>query len=310
MKLLIVDKMDKGIIPELSSLGLEVDYYPELNRAEILEIIGDYEGLILRSKIKVDREFISLAKNLKFVARSGAGLDNLDLSELEARNIKVINAPEGNRDALAEHAVGMLLSMLHKIHISNKQVSEYSWLREENRGEELMGKTVGILGFGNMGNAFANRLSGFGVNLIAYDKYKEDLDSSFVQKVTLEEFFEKTEVLSIHLPLTKETQGMVDQEFLLKFQKPFYLMNTARGEIVSLKALKYCLDTNHILGAALDVLENEQINQLSPEERGIFDGLIASGKVLFTPHVGGWSHQSYVRINTVLVDKIRNVILN
>ena len=308
MKCIIIDKMHPSIAPALEGLGLEVDYFPEINQSEILQIIGTYEGLIVRSKVSVDKTFLDQAPNLKFVARAGAGTDNLDTDELETRGIKIINAPEGNRDTLAEHTVGLLLSLLNKIHLASHEVKSLQWNREANRGEELMGKTVAIFGYGNMGQAVAHRLKSFGVEIIAYDKYKNEIAEDFVRLVPLETIFSKTDVLSLHIPLTQETRHLVNETFIQKFKKPFYLINTARGEIVSLKALKYYLDQNAILGAALDVLENEKFDSLNAIEMEILKEIINSRKIIITPHIAGWSHQSYVRINEVLINKIKNYL--
>lgn len=308
MKCIIIDKMHPSIGPALEGLGLEVDYFPEINQSEILQIIGTYEGLIVRSKVSVDKTFLDQAPNLKFVARAGAGTDNLDTDELETRGIKIINAPEGNRDTLAEHTVGLLLSLLNKIHLASHEVKSLQWNREANRGEELMGKTVAIFGYGNMGQAVAHRLKSFGVEIIAYDKYKNKIAEDFVRLVPLETIFNKTDVLSLHIPLTQETRHLVNETFIQKFKKPFYLINTARGEIVSLKALKYYLDQNAILGAALDVLENEKFDALNAIEMEILKEIINSRKIIITPHIAGWSHQSYVRINEVLINKIKNYL--
>jgi D-3-phosphoglycerate dehydrogenase len=300
--------MHPSIAPALEGLGLEVDYFPEINQSEILQIIGTYEGLIVRSKVSVDKTFLDQAPNLKFVARAGAGTDNLDTDELETRGIKIINAPEGNRDTLAEHTVGLLLSLLNKIHLASHEVKSLQWNREANRGEELMGKTVAIFGYGNMGQAVAHRLKSFGVEIIAYDKYKNEIAEDFVRLVPLKTIFNKTDVLSLHIPLTQETRHLVNETFIQKFKKPFYLINTARGEIVSLKALKYYLDQNAILGAALDVLENEKFDALNAIEMEILKEIINSRKIIITPHIAGWSHQSYVRINEVLINKIKNYL--
>jgi len=308
VKCIIIDKMHPSIAPALEGLGLEVDYFPEINQSEILQIIGTYEGLIVRSKVSVDKTFLDQAPNLKFVARAGAGTDNLDTDELETRGIKIINAPEGNRDTLAEHTVGLLLSLLNKIHLASHEVKSLQWNREANRGEELMGKTVAIFGYGNMGQAVAHRLKSFGVEIIAYDKYKNEIAEDFVRLVPLKTIFNKTDVLSLHIPLTQETRHLVNETFIQKFKKPFYLINTARGEIVSLKALKYYLDQNAILGAALDVLENEKFDSLNAIEMEILKEIINSRKIIITPHIAGWSHQSYVRINEVLINKIKNYL--
>ena len=310
---LIIDKMHDSIVPLLAQIGYEGHYRPTITRAEVLATIADYDGLIVRSKIAIDRELIDQAQKLKFVGRAGAGLDQLDLAALEARSITVLNAPEGNQDALAEHAVGMLLTLLNKIHLADRQIRAGVWDREANRGVELMGKTVGLIGYGYMGQAFAQRLSGFGVTVLAYDKYRQNYGDAYAQEATMEQLYEQTDVLSLHVPLTEETQNMVDKMYLERFRKSLFLVNTARGKIVTFETLVQALRSGKLLGAALDVLENEKLAQLNDQQRTLFDKLThtdsISERVVFTPHVAGWTYESYEKINQVLVDKIKNLNL-
>ena len=306
---LIADKMHESIVPLLSELGFEVHYRPEITRKELLATIEAYAGLIIRSKTEIDREVISQASKLKFLARAGAGIDQLDVAILNEKNIVIINAPEGNRDALGEHAVGMLLCLFNKIVSADRQVRSGVWSREANRGIELMGKTVGLIGFGNMGQAFAKRLAGFGCKIIAYDKYHPNFRMDNVSAVDLKDIFEFSDVVSLHVPLTGETRGMFSEAFVDKFKKPFYFLNTARGEIAPYSTILNGLKSRKILGAALDVLENEKINQLTASQQISFDELARLENVLFTPHVAGWTFQSYEKINLVLVEKIRKLSL-
>lgn len=306
-KCLIIDKMHESIVPMLQELGYQVDYKPDIKRSEILENIQEYCGLVVRSKTAIDEELIAKAVQLKFVARAGAGIDQLDVGSLERRNISIVNAPEGNRDALAEHTVGMLLSLFNKIHWADRQVRSGIWDREGNRGVELKTKTVGLIGFGYMGRAFAERLGSFGCHIIAYDKYLKNYGTPKVQEATLEEIWEKADVLSLHVPLTQETRAMVSKAFIDKFQKPFYFINTARGEIAPFESICYGLSTGKVLGAALDVLENEKIRHLSPEQKHYFDEIVLSEKVILTPHVAGWTFESYEKINRVLAEKIKEL---
>lgn len=299
--------MHESIVSGLNNLGYEVDYLPEIDKTEIEKILPDYTGLIVRSKIFVNAGILKNAPKLKFIARAGAGIDNLDTYEIEKRNIAIINAPEGNRDTLAEHAIGMLLCLLNNLHKADREVKAKIWDREGNRGEELMGKVVGLIGYGNMGEAFAQRLKAFGVEILAYDKYKRNFADGIVKESTLEEVFERANILSLHVPLTTETRGWINAEFFNKFKNPIYVVNTARGEILSLKALKYCLDKKIILGAALDVLEKEKFSQYTPEEIVMFDQLADHPNIIFAPHIAGWSYQSYVRISEVLVKKIEKI---
>ena len=303
-KCLIIDRTHACIIPLLKEIGYRADYHPGLSRAEVLERITDYDGLIVRSKLAVDRELLERAERLRFVGRAGAGLDLLDLEALHRRGIQVVNAPEGNRDALAEHMVGMLLCLLNKIHQADRQVRRGIWDREGSRGTELMGKTVGLVGYGYMGQAFARRLSGFGVEVLAYDKYKQNYGDEYATEAAMEELYERTDILSFHVPLTEETHRYVNEAYLNRFQKDIFLLNSARGKIITFRTLAESIRRGKIRGAALDVLENEQLTQLSDEQRHYLDELIASDRVLFTPHVAGWTHESYEKISRVLAEKI------
>lgn len=305
---LIIDKMHESIVPMLQQVGFHVDYLPDIKRKELLDNIHLYTGLVVRSKTAIDEELISKATQLKFVARAGAGIDQLDVESLERRNIAIVNAPEGNRDALAEHTIGMLLSLFNRIHLADRQVRSGVWDREGNRGVELKTKTVGLIGFGYMGKAFAQRLASFGCTIIAYDKYLENYGTSIVKEASLEEIWERADVLSLHIPLTQESRTMVNDVFIDKFKKPFYFVNTARGEIAPFASICNGLSTGKILGAALDVLENEKIGQLSVEQKRYFDAIAQSDKVILTPHVAGWTFESYEKINQVLVDKIKKML--
>jgi D-3-phosphoglycerate dehydrogenase len=303
-KILVADEMHESITDLLSEIGYSCDYHPNIDRSGILAIIDQYMGLIIRSKTKVDKELIDRGLELKFVGRAGAGVDNIDVLLLREKSIALYNAPEGNRDALGEHAVGMILSLLHKIHSSDLEIRQRRWRREPNRGFELGCMTVGIFGFGYMGSAFAQKLSGFGCQVIGYDKYKKDFASEHVKEVDFDQFIAKTEILSIHVPLTEETKNLIDRKWLEQFTRLRYLINTARGEVLVLKDLLHMLDQGNIHGAAFDVLENEKFDKYSPDQDQTFDQLSKRNNVLFTPHVGGWTFESYARINKVLVEKI------
>lgn len=304
MNILIIDEMHPSIMPLLENEGFQVDYRPDISRAEIEEIIHGYHGLIIRSKTTMDKPLLEKAKQLQFVGRAGAGLDKIDLDYLEERGILLHNAPEGNRDAVAEHAIGMLLALFNHIPRADRQVREKIWNREQNRGEELSGKTVGIFGYGHMGQTFAKKLSGFNVKVLAYDKYKSGFGSEFAEECSFERIQEEADILSIHVPLTAETRGFFSLEVIEAFKKPFYLINTARGEVVSLDTLNKALDSGKLKGALLDVLEQEKLDKLDPELEEAFKKLVSQEKVLFSPHVAGWTFQSYEKINKVLVSKL------
>ncbi|QNL22716.1 phosphoglycerate dehydrogenase [Hyphobacterium sp. CCMP332] len=306
---LIVNKMHKSIVPLLERLGLIVNYQPNISREETLDIIKDYFGIVVRSKLDLDSEFFTNAPSLKFIARAGAGLDQIDLREVQKRNIEVFNAPEGNKDALAEHSIGLMLSLLHKIVKSNNEIRRGKWLREDNRGFELNTKTVGVIGFGHMGRAFAEKLIGFGCSVITYD-IKPSLDlPSHVKKVSWEEFTQKCDIVSLHVPLSERNVYLVNDSWINDFRKNIWLINTSRGKVVKLVDLIKNLDSGKVKGAALDVLENEKFDSLSDSEKAILQDLVNRNNTILTPHVGGWSSESYSRINEVLASKIENFLL-
>lgn len=308
-KVLIIDKMHESIEEMLSGINVAYDYLPEITREEVLKHVHKYQGIVVRSKTVIDEEVIDAAKgSLQFVARAGAGVDNVALDYLEEHQIALLNAPEGNRDALAEHAMGMLLSLMNHIHTSDLEVRNFKWRREENRGYELGGKTVGLLGYGYMGQAFARRLHAFGCEIIAHDSQKTGFSNQAVTEVSLAELKERSEILSIHIPLDAHNKGLVNKAFLASFDKLDYVVNTSRGEVLVLKGLIDLLKNGTLRGAALDVLENEKLNQLTIEEETVFKELISLKNVLLTPHVAGWTHESYRKINEVLIDKIKKFI--
>lgn len=303
-KCLIVDDMHESIVSLLSQIGVEANYQPNISRAELLGLIGDYHGLLIRSKTEVDQELVDAAHNLEFIGRAGAGLDKIDVAYVEARGIEILNAPEGNRDALAEHAIGSLLALLNNLVKSDLEVRNWIWDREGNRGAELSDKTVGIIGYGYMGQAFVQRLRAFDCRVLVYDKFKKGFGTKKVEEVSLTKLFEKTDILSLHVPLTNETRGWINEEFIRKFKKDIYILNTARGEILPTNDLLRLLDEQKVLGAALDVLEKEKFDKLTDAERATFENLFSRKNVVLSPHVAGWTFSSYKRINEVLVSKI------
>lgn len=303
-KCLIVDEMHVSICALLSEIGIEPIYKPKLDRADILKEINEYEGLLIRSKTSVDRELIDKADKLEFIGRAGAGLDKIDVAYVESKGIEILNAPEGNRDALAEHTVALLLNLLNNINRADAEVRNWIWDREGNRGVELSDKTVGIIGYGYMGQAFVQRLRAFDCRVLVYDKYKKGFGTKNVEEVSLEKMFSKADILSLHVPLNEETKSWINAEFFNQFKKDIYLLNTARGEIVPLKDLIELLDSGKVMGAALDVLEKEKFDHLTEEEKARFENLFQRKNVVLSPHVGGWTFASFKRINEVLVGKI------
>ena len=285
--------------------GWKVDLLSDSSRSALKETISEYDGIILRSRIKMDEDLLQHANSLKFIGRPGAGLENIDLDYCEARGIKVYRSPEGNRDALAEHALGMLLMLFNNLKKADSEVREGLWRREENRGHELMGKTVGIIGYGYMGEAFAQRLSGFGVKLMAYDKYKSDFGNDMVDEVSLEELKMESDVISLHVPLTEETRGMINADFLSGLSRSVYLLNTARGPVVNTADLVDALQSGKVKGSCLDVLEQESTSFEKVDHLpDSMQELLASDKVILSPHIAGWTHEAKQKMAEFLVEKI------
>lgn len=308
-KVLITETIHECIVDILNEMGYDVDYKPKITREEILETLHDYTGVIVRSKTNIDKEYIDAGNNLKFVARSGAGMDQVDIQYAVSKGIALLNAPEGNRDAVAEHTVGMLLNLTNKLNSGDHEVRDMTWDREGNRGIEVMGRTFGIIGFGNMGEAVSKRLAGFGCTIIAYDKYKSGFGNENVEEVSLEELFKRANIVSFHIPLTDETKFYVDDTFINSFEKNIILLNTARGEIVKLKTLVEHLKTGKIIGAGLDVIENEKLKTLTDDQHDNMNALFEMKNVIFTPHVAGWTIESYIKISETIGEKIKQLNL-
>ena len=309
MNILIAEPTHQNLQKNLELAGFLCEYKPELTLSELQDIIPEYQGLVIRSKFKINKVFIDKAKSLKFIARAGAGMENIDTEYAENKNINCFNSPEGNKDSVGEHALGMLLNLFHKLNIANTEVKKGIWNRQTNIGTEIQGKTIGILGYGNMGSAFAQRLKGFNAEVIAYDKYKTNYSDQFVKEVTEEEYFDKTDILSIHVPLTDETLFMINAAYINKFKKPIYIINTARGKILKTDDLVQNLKKYKVTGAALDVLEYEKssfTDIFSGKDSPTLSFLINSENVILTPHVAGSSDASYRKIAEVLAKKVIN----
>ena len=306
-RVLIIDEMHQSIVPLLQERGYQPNYRPDITPAEVPVLLPDYEVLLIRSKMPITAQLLEAAPRLKVIGRAGAGLDQIDLEAVANRNIVLLHAAEGNRDAVAEHALGMLLCLFNKLHTADRQVRNGIWLREENRGIELGEKTVGIIGYGRMGEALARRLQGFGCRILAFDIHRKGFGSAYVQEAGLEELQQEADVLSLHIPLTTHNRGLINSQYLNAFKKDIYLINTARGEILPLQDLVQAMKSGKVKAAALDVLENEKLQQLSPQQQENFNYLISSENVLLSPHVGGWTQESYKKINQVLVQKLEDV---
>ena len=302
MHILIVDDIHEILLDRLQQAGVSYHYQPEINRLEAEKIIGDYEGLVIRSKFQVDREFLALAPKLRLIGRAGAGMDNIDDQYAQEKGITLISANAGNRDAVAEQMIGMLLSLMNNMRRADREIRNGIWRREENRGYELMGRTVALIGYGHNGQAMAKKLSGFGVKVIAYDKYKTGFSDEYATEVSMEEVVRQADVLSFHIPLTRETRGLVDEEYLYHFRKPIFFLMGARGGIADISAVLKYLDEGKILGAAFDVLPVEKFPALSDQDW--YADLIARDNVLLSPHVAGWTFESYRKLSEVLAEKI------
>ena len=304
MKILQLDKNHPLITEQLSAKGFEIDDDFSSSYDDVLKKIDAYDGIIIRSRIPVDRNFIEHGKNLKFIARVGAGMENIDGEFATKSGISLISSPEGNRDSVAEHVLGMLLILMNRLFIASNEVKNGIWKREENRGDELLGKTFGIIGYGNMGKAVAKRLSGFGVKVIFHD-ILPNLSDEFATQVSLDTLKNEADILSLHIPITNETHHLIDAQFISEMKKDFYFINTARGKNVKTSDLVEAIRSGKVRGACLDVLEYEKPSFENLEvENNDSAFLLQSEKVIVTPHIAGWTVQSKEKLAQVIVDKI------
>ncbi|MBG37453.1 MAG: hydroxyacid dehydrogenase [Flavobacteriales bacterium] len=299
-KVLFIDTTHKYLIDQLEKKNIVCDFEFSKTKSQIEKIIAKYDGIVIRSRFKIDKKFIDAAKKLKFIARAGSGLENIDIKYAEQKKIKCINAAEGNKQAVAEHALALILNLFNKINQANNELKSGKWLREENRGIELSGKKIGIIGFGNTGSSFVNLLKNFDLELLVYDKYKQNYE----YKSSLKEIFEKAEILSLHVPLNDETKKYIDKSFINKMKKPFYLINTSRGQCVDTKALIRGIKENKVKGACLDVFEHEKTSFEKLKRNRDLTFLLNSNKTILTPHIAGWTTESYFKIAKILSEKI------
>jgi D-3-phosphoglycerate dehydrogenase / 2-oxoglutarate reductase len=306
-KILFIDRTHPLLIQKLEESGFVCDLLENAGYEKISEVIHQYTGVIIRSGIVLDKEILSKAALLKFIGRAGSGLESIDLDFAKNKNIACFNSPEGNRDAVGEHTLGILLCLLNKICISGNEIKNGVWLREQNRGVEINEKTVGIIGYGNMGSAFARRLFGFKANVISYDKYKTKYANHFTKEVSLETIFEQADIVSIHIPYTFENRYFVNSDFIHSFKKSIYLVNTSRGAVLNTSDLVVSLKSGKVLGAALDVIEYEESSfdkmklENMPDD---FHFLCQQPNVVLTPHIAGYTHESKIKLAEILADKI------
>lgn len=307
MRILFLDEVHPILSERLIKAGHTCIQATQSSLEETKKAVVNADGIVIRARFRLDEDILQHAKQLKFIARSGAGMENIDANYCKSRNIQLYNAPEGNRNAVGEHALGMLLSLLNNLNKGDKEVRSGKWEREGNRGEELDGKTVGIIGFGNNGRAFAKKLRGFEVNVLAYDKYKTNFGNEFVQEARLEDIYKNADIVSFHIPQNEETIFMGNTSFFDHFLKPIILLNLSRGKIIETKALVDALKNSKVKAAGLDVLEYEKSSFESFFEQEIppaFQYLLSAENVILSPHVGGWTKESYFKLSDVLADKI------
>ncbi len=304
MNILVIDDLHPVFHEKLRDAGHLVEEKLNISKEELIQIIPRYNALAIRSKFYVDESILDAMPDGFIIARAGAGMDNIDEEYALKKNIKLLNAPEGNRDAVAEHAIGMLLTLIRNIIKSNNEIKNSQWLREENRGYELKGKTLGIIGYGNTGRALAKKLSGFEMRVIAYDKYLSNFSDTYAEEVSIERIQREADIISLHVPLTSETSHMINRHFFDTLSKKPFLINTSRGKVIKTSELIEAIKSGRVLGVALDVLENERINSLSEEEKNEINWLKASDKVVLSSHIAGWTFESYERISEVLVQKM------
>lgn len=312
-KVLLIDSNHAVLHETLMQAGIHCDLFWDKSAAELVKLIPEYDGIVIRSKFKITKEIIDASPNLKCIARAGAGMENIDVSYAESKKIKCLHAPEGNADAVAEHAMGMMLMLFNNLKKADEEVRRGKWLRQENRGVEIHGKTIGVIGYGNMGAAFAKRLTGFGCKILVYDKYKKGFGSDSIQETDLTQIFKECDIISLHIPYTADNHYFVNEKFLSSFQKNIYLINTARGKCLDTAALVNAMKNGNVLGACLDVLEYEAVSFENIDSSAFpepMQYLIKSDKTVLSPHIAGWTHESNYKISKILAEIIIKVLNN
>ncbi|WP_341834460.1 NAD(P)-dependent oxidoreductase [Chitinophaga pollutisoli] len=303
-QVIITAKVHEYLINELQAKGFVVDYRPSITYDELMASIHGASGLIVTTRIKVDKAMLDRASQLEWIGRLGSGMELIDTAYATQKGIRLASSPEGNRDTVGEQAVGMLVMLMHNLLKSSLELRQGIWERDGNRAWELGGRTVGIIGYGHTGGAFAQRLRGFGVKILAYDKYKTGFSDEFVQEASLEDLYREADIVSLHLPLTDETRHLANMAFFRSFHKPVYLLNTSRGKVVKTADVVAALENGALAGAALDVLENEKLETFSETEKAEFQYLLAHPRAVITPHIAGYSHEASIKMAKVTLEKL------